>query len=108
MKNINTEKLNTNLSLLIKGLTVVAISVFIYIGVGFYYNSTHHGPRCSKTAFQNWYQKKGTIISVNESKLQPSNGSTTCTGEVRQPNGSFVKWVGVITDTDEGYIGYAK
>jgi|GEM_PF-5811427 len=70
----------------------------------------HSGPDCDdyKDTFQYWISnnKKNThkILSVETSRVQVRNGTTTCYGSYVNGQGEYHEWSGVITLLDNGEI----
>lgn len=109
-KDIKTLQIEGFLSLALKGVTILAIATGIFIGGSLYYKMSHSGPSCNKLAMNKWVNKvsRGNIISIHENKIQSTEGTTSCFGDFERSNGSYVQWKGSITDTDQGFIGWAK
>lgn len=114
LPKIDTEKLNSHLTIAIKSLSVIAIATGIYIGASTYSTLSHSGPSCKSNIenFEYWLDNgkiKGDIVSIHESKLQLEDGSTKCFGTYRTKGGLYKDWKGEITEIDNwDFIGNAK
>ncbi len=107
---MNINKTNEVLTIAIKGLSVIALSVGIITGVNTYNSLSHNGPSCSgnASAIQSWYGHTATLVSFNEARLQPKNGETICLGTAKKKTGGYVDYKALITETNRGLIGWAK
>jgi len=109
---LDTEKLNTHLTIAIKALSVLALATGIYLGTTTFDKVSHSGPSCDKEQFSYWLKQsnsEGVIVSMHENKLQVKDGSTQCYGVFKESGGSFKEWSGVITELDGGnFIGMAS
>ena len=112
LKQINLEKLNNNLTIILKGVGILAIASGIYIGASTYNTLSHSGPSCSEKNFTYWLNKgdfKGKIVSMHEAKIQSKSGTTQCFGTFLTKKGEYKDWVGSITDIDNwDVIGRAR
>jgi len=118
------EKANSIAALVVKSVSVLAISLAIIGGSSAYLQYAHSGPSCDNNgkSFQFWIdakrpklaidRKNGSIweiVSIQKARLQTENGTTKCFGTVKDQNGKFKDWSGHITVlADKTYIGSAS
>lgn len=110
LQNTNWSDVSVYSSIILK-ITAILFLFFSAVSlVNLKLQFSHTGPSCDsyKDDFEYWIndsgKKKNKVLSVETSRVQLKNGTSSCFGFYANEQGNYMNWSGEVTQLDNGEI----